>query len=273
MSFIDTTAHIALGARIGERVSIGPFCVIGPEAIIGDDCRLIASVNIQGRTEIGPRTQVHPNAVLGGAPQAVAYKGEPTRLVIGSDCIIRECVTMNIGTAQGGGITTVGDRGMFMAYSHVAHDCRLGNDIVFANAATLAGHCLIGDNVVISGLVAVHQFSRIGIGAMVAGGSIVRGDVVPYGLAAGPLAQLIGINVVGMRRRGQPAASIRATRAAFRRIFLSGGSLEDRIEATAAELGSDPAVAQMIDFLRESRRRPLCQARANRRTDAQGDKD
>ena len=264
MNEIDSTAHIAPGATLGKRVRIGPFCVVGAEAVIGDDCQLLGNVHVTGRTEVGPRCVVHPFAVLGGAPQAFAYKGEPTRLLVGADCTIRESVTMNIGTVGGGGVTTVGDRGMFMAYSHVAHDCHVGNDAIFANGATLAGHCEIGDGVFISGLVAVHQFSRIGTVAMVAGGAIVRGDVVPYGLAAGPLAQLIGINVVGMRRRGQSAASVRAVRAAYRRIFLAGGPLADRISAAEAEFGADPAVMQMIAFLRQSRRRPLCQARAMR---------
>lgn len=272
MTGIDRTALIAPGARIGERVSIGPMCVVGPEAVIGDDCHLFASVHVQGRTELGARSRVHPFAVLGGAPQSIAYKGEPTRLVIGADCTIRESVTMSIGTVQGGGQTTVGDRGLFMAYSHVAHDCRVGNDVIFANAATLAGHCAIGDNVFISGLVAVHQFSRIGAGAMVAGGAIVRGDIIPYGLAAGPLARLIGINVVGMRRRGHTAASVRAARAAYRQIFLGTGSLDDRIAAAERDLGTEPAAAQIIAFLREGRGRPLCQPRRGRDDDpATGD--
>jgi UDP-N-acetylglucosamine acyltransferase len=255
---IDATARIEEGAQIGEGAVIGPYCIVGRDVAIGEGCRLIAHVHVSGRTRIGARTVVHPFAALGGPPQALVYKDEPTRLSIGSDCTIRESVTMNRGTVQGGGETTVGDGGYFMMYSHVAHDCHIGREAIFANCATLAGHCVIGDHVFISGLVSVHQFTRIGSGAMVAGGSTIRGDVIPFGLAVGAQARLIGVNVVGMRRRRYPVATVRAVRAAYRLLFLGVGLLSERIARAETELGHVEAVAQIIAFLREPRTRPLC---------------
>lgn len=258
---IDATARIEGGAQIGKGAVIGPYCVVGGDVVIGEDCRLIGNVHVSGRTTIGARTVVHPFACLGGPPQSFAYKDEPTTLSIGADCTIRESVTMNRGTAQGGGATVVGDGGFFMSYCHVAHDCRIGRQAIFANCATLAGHCKLGDDVFLSGLVALHQFTRIGSGAMVAGGSAIRGDVIPFGLAVGARARLAGINVVGMRRRRYPVAAIRAVRTAYHMLFLAAGPLSERIERTAAELGHVEAVAEILAFLRELRTRPLCQPR------------
>ena len=259
---IDATARIEDGARIGKGAVIGPYCLIGRDVVIGEDCRLIANVQLSGRTTIGARTVVHPFACLGGPPQSIAYKDEPTALSIGADCTIRESVTMNRGTAQGGGETTVGDGGFFMASSHVAHDCRIGRHAIFANCATLGGHCVLGDNVFLSGLTVVHQFTRIGSGAIVAGASGLGGDVIPFGLAVGVPARLNGVNVVGMRRRGYPVADIQAVRTAYRMIFLASGPLSERVEKTAEALGEVEAVAEILVFLKEPRMRPLCQPRA-----------
>src|SRR5262249_30545470 len=198
MAAVDPSARIEPGAVIGKDVPIGPYCVVGANVVIDDGCRLVAHVHVEGHTKIGARTVVYPFASIGTAPQSTAYHGEPTRLVIGTDCEIREGVTMNIGTEDGGGLTQVGDRGLFMANSHVAHDCRVGSDVIFANCATLGGHCDIGDYVFIGGLSAVHQFSHIGAHAMISGMTGIRSDVIPFGLAAGPFARLSGINVVGM---------------------------------------------------------------------------
>lgn len=261
MSQIDATARIAPGARIGQDVTVGPYCIVGADATIGDGSRLIANVVVSGLTEIGPCNIVHPFAVLGGAPQSTSYRGEPTRLVIGAGNTIREGVSMSIGTTAGGGVTVIGNGGYFMANSHVAHDCRVGNDVRFANGATLAGHCEVGDDAFLSGYVAVHQFARIGAGAIASGGAMISGDVIPFATAAGAHARLIGINVVGMRRRKYAPDSIRAVRAAFRELFFAGGGFADRIDATEAKLGSDPAVSQIIAFLRAPHRRPVCQAR------------
>src|SRR5262249_14222471 len=201
MAKIDPTARIEPGAVIGQNASIGPYCVIGAHVEIGDGCKLLAHVHIAGHTAIGPRTIIYPFASLGTPPQSVKYRGGATRLVIGSDCQIRESVTMNIGTEDGRGVTRVGDRGYYMANSHVGHDCPVGDAAILANGATLGGHCTVGDGVFMGGLSAAHQFSRIGTGAMVAGITGVRSDIIPFGFAVGSLAYLDGLNVIGMKRR------------------------------------------------------------------------
>jgi UDP-N-acetylglucosamine acyltransferase len=258
MAMIDPTARIEPGAMIEDDVSIGPYCVIGPNVVIGTGCRLVAHVHVAGRTAIGARTVIHPFASLGAAPQSAAYRGEPTRLVVGTDCDIREGVTMSIGTEAGRRITEVGDRGLFMAYSHVGHDCRVGSDVVFANCATLGGHCVVGDHVFIGGLSAAHQYTRVGAHAMISGVSGLRGDVIPFGLAAGAFARLSGVNIVGMKRRKFPTESIRAVRSAYQALFFGEGVLARRLETTEAKFGHDPAVAQIIAFVRDKRDRPLC---------------
>ncbi len=258
MTAIDETARVAPGAVIGQDASIGPFCVIGPNVVIGDGCRLIAHVHLAGRTTIGAGTVIYPFASLGTPPQSTHYRGGATRLVIGADCDVREGVTMNLGTEDGGGVTTVGDRGFFMANSHVAHDCTVGDDVVLANAANVGGHCVIGDRVVIGGGVAVHQFTRIGTFAMIGGMCGVRSDVIPYGLAAGNYAQLEGLNIVGMKRRQMPRERIHAIRRAYRRLFHGPGKFADRLDAVAHEFAADEAVMQIVTFIREGDHRPLC---------------
>src|SRR5689334_19602354 len=201
MADIDSTARVEDGAVIGDGTVIGPYCIIGRNVVIGPNCRLISHVQVMGHTSIGADCTISPFVALGGAPQDVSYRGEPTRLEIGSGCTIREGVTMNVGTVKGGGLTRVGDRGFFMNNSHVGHDCFVGNDAIFATSATLGGHCEIGDSVYIGGLSAVHQFTRVGSGVMVGGVCGVRGDVIPHGLVNGQYAVLEGLNVIGMRRR------------------------------------------------------------------------
>ncbi len=256
---IDPTARVESGAVIGDDVSIGPFCVVGPHVVLGEGCRLVSHVHVTGRTSIGPRTVVHPFATLGGPPQFVGYgDGDRTRLVIGADCTIRENVTMNIGTEEGGGVTQVGERSFFMAYSHVAHDCRVGDDVVFANGATLGGHCVVGDHVFMGGLSAAHQFTHIGAHAMISGVTGLRGDVIPFATAAGAFARLAGVNVVGMRRRKFSPASIRAVRGAYRLLFFGEGDLAARTASVEQAFGDEPAVADIVAFVRAERRRPLC---------------
>ncbi len=260
MTAIDATARVASGAAIGQDVTIGPYCVVGPDAVIGDGCRLVAHVHVAGHTTIGPRTVIYPFASLGTPPQSTRYRGGPTRLVIGADCDLRESVTMNLGTEDGGGITTVGDRGFFMANSHVGHDCHVGNAVTFANCATLGGHVQLGDGVVLGGLTAVHQFTRIGSYAMIGGMCGVRGDVIPYGLAAGNYAQLEGLNVVGMKRRKMPRERIHTVRHAYRELFHGPGHFAERVERVAKDFAADEAVMQIVTFIREAEHRPLCQA-------------
>ena len=258
MPRIDPTARVADGARLADDVEIGPYCIVGADVELRAGVRLLAHVNVAGHTVVGERTLVYPFASLGTPPQSLSYRGEPTRLVIGADCTIREGATMNVGTKDGRGVTEVGERGFFMAYSHVGHDCVVGPDVVFANSATLGGHCVIGEHVYIGGLAAVHQFGRIGPHAMIAGVSGLRSDVIPFGMAAGVFARLRGVNVVGMKRRKLAAASIRAVRSAYRLLFLGKGEMAQRLDTTEAELGHDAAVAQIISFIRGGRDRPLC---------------
>jgi len=263
---IDASARIEAGAAIGRNVAIGPYCTIGPHVTVGDGCRLLAHVNLTGHTTIGPRTVIHPFASLGSPPQSFSYRGGPTKLVVGADCDIREGVTMNTGTEDDRGITQVGDRCFFMVSSHVGHDCTVGNNVVFANNAMLAGHVSIGDYVVFGGGVAVRQFVRIGDGAMIVGLSGVRADVIPWGMVHGPLAHLIGLNVVGMRRRGLSKADVHRVRAAYQALFFGDGEFRARLERVAAEHGADAQVAKMIDFIRAGKR-PLTMAVKRARAD------
>jgi len=259
MATIDPTARIDPGAVIGENVSIGPYCVIGPHVRIGDGCKLLAHVHVTGHTTIGPRTVLYPFASLGTPPQSVKYRGGPTRLVIGADCDIREGVTVNIGTEDDRGVTEVGDRCWLMVGSHVGHDCKVGNDVIFANNVVLGGHATIGDFAVFGGQAAVRQFVRVGEGAMVVGLSGVRADVIPFGLVQGPLADLIGLNVVGMRRRGSGKAEIHRLRRAYEAMFFGSGTFRERLDKVAAQSGADPLVAKVIAFIR-SGSRPLTMA-------------
>jgi UDP-N-acetylglucosamine acyltransferase len=271
MTAIDASARVASGAAIGQDVTIGPFCVIGPDVVIGDGCRLIAQVHVTGHTTIGAGTVIHPFSSLGTPPQSTRYRGGPTRLVIGERCDLRESVTMNIGTEDGGGVTTVGDRGFFMANSHVGHDCHVGNDVVFANCATLGGHCIIGDRVMMGGLSAVHQFTRIGSFAMIGGMCGVMSDVIPYGLAVGDRAELRGLNVVGMKRRKVPHQRIHDIRRAYRQIFDGAGAFAARVDAVAHEFAGDEIVMDIVAFIRAGHHRPLCHPAAPAaRSDAGG---
>ncbi len=259
MPQIDPTARVAEGARLADDAEVGPYCIVGRDVELRAGVRLVAHVNVDGVTAIGERTQVHPFASLGGAPQSTGYRGEPTRLTIGADCTIREGVTMSTGTVAGGGLTAVGDGGFFMAYSHVGHDCRIGNGVILANNVLLAGHCVLGENVFMSGFAATHQFTHIGANAMISGLTGLRGDVIPFGIAAGPFARLSGINVVGMRRRKFSNELIRAAREAYKLLFSARGTLAERISEIEGRFGSDPAVAQIVEFVRSPRdRRPLC---------------
>lgn len=263
---IDPTARIEAGAVIGEGVTIGPFCTIGPHVTIGDGCRLIAHVNISGHTTVGPRTVIHPFASLGSPPQSFSYRGGPTRLVVGAECDIREHVTMNTGTEDDHGVTQVGNNCFFMVGSHVAHDCTVGNKVVFANNVVLGGHVSVGDNVVFGGGVAVRQYVRIGEGAMLVGLSGIRADIIPYGMAQGPLANLVGLNVVGMRRRGLSKTDLHRVRAAYQALFFGEGEFRTRFELVASEYGADPLIGKIIDFIRTGKR-PLTMAIKRGETD------
>jgi UDP-N-acetylglucosamine acyltransferase len=256
---IDPSARIEAGAAIGQDVSIGPYCTIGAHVTIGDGCRLHAHVNVTGHTTIGARTVIYPFASLGSPPQSVSYRGEPTRLEVGADCDIREGVTMSIGTAKDRGVTTVGDKCFLMVNSHIAHDCVVGNNVTFANNVLLGGHVTVDDNVVFGGGVAVRQFVRIGEGAMIVGLSGVRADIIPWGMAHGPLAHLIGLNVVGMRRGGVSKAEVLTVRRAYDALFFGAGEFRARLDQVEREFGTDARVRKIIDFIRAGKR-PLTMA-------------
>lgn len=260
MTAIDPTARIEPGAVIGQGVSIGPYCIVRSNVTIGDGCRLVAHVHLDGHTSIGARTVIYPFVSLGSPPQSVHYRGEPTELVIGADCDIREGVTMSTGTVQGGGVTRVGDRCFFMAGSHVAHDCQLGNEVTFANNAVLAGHVTVEDHVFVAGQAAVHQFVRVGEGAMIGGMSGIGGDVIPFGFVFGTRAKLVGLNVVGLKRRGHSREDMHGVRRAYRSLFLGEGEFRQRLEVVAVEFSGNPLVDKIVSFIRAGGSRPLLMA-------------
>jgi len=258
MSTIDSTARVADGAVIGEGTSIGPYCIIGAGVVIGRNCKLMSHVQVMGQTSIGDGCVISPMVVLGGAPQDLSYRGEPTRLEIGADCTIREGVTMNVGTVKGGGLTKVGQRGYFMNNSHVGHDCLVGNDVIFATSATLGGHCEIGDFVYIGGMSAVHQFTRIGPQVMVGGVCGVRGDVIPFGLVNGQYAVLEGLNLIGMKRRKFTKQRLATVRGFYQKLFHGPGIFAERLESVQPMVRDDPAIGEILTFIKDGKHRPLC---------------
>jgi UDP-N-acetylglucosamine acyltransferase len=267
MAAIDPTARVESGAVIGPQATIGPYCIIGPNAVIGEGCRLIASVHLTGHTTIGPRTVIYPFASLGTPPQSVKYRGGPTRLSVGADCDIREGVTMNTGTEDGAGVTRVGDRCFFMAGSHVGHDSVVGNDVTFANNAIIGGHVSVGDHVFFGGHTAMHQFLRVGEGAMIAGMTAARDDIIPFGFVLGQTGELVGLNIVGLRRRGASRSDMHRLRRAYRLLFFGAGRFAERVEAVASEFAGDPVVGKIVAFIRDGGSRPLMKARPLRAAD------
>ena len=254
---IHPSAVVEPGARLGVEVEIGPFCYVGADAVIGDRVQLANHVSVTGATSIGAGTKVQPFAALGGPPQDQKYKGGPTSLTIGADCDIRESVTMHRGTEHGGGRTVVGDNGFFLAYSHVAHDCLVGNRVTLTHGATLGGHCEIGDNVIIGGLAAVHQFVRIGHHAFIGGMAAVVGDVIPYGMAVGNRAQLRGFNIIGLKRAGMGRAELATMRAAYRMLFAPGATVAENAEKVRAAYAGSAIVTDILDFLTARGRRQV----------------
>ncbi|MBF0146308.1 MAG: acyl-ACP--UDP-N-acetylglucosamine O-acyltransferase [Magnetococcales bacterium] len=251
---IHSTAVVAAETQLGQGVRIGPYAVVGAEVILQDAVEVGPHAVIDGHTTIGKGTRVFSFASVGLDPQDVHYRGEPTRVEIGERCQIREFVSIHRGTESGGGLTRVGDDCMLMAYSHVAHDCRVGDRVVMANGATLAGHVEIQDHAVIGGLTAIHQFARVGRNAFIGGASAVSMDVVPFLSAAGNRARLTGVNVVGLRRSGFSEQTIAAIRQAHRIVFRSNLRLEQAIEELEKELSSVPEVQCMLEFLQTGQR-------------------
>ncbi|MBL0373000.1 acyl-ACP--UDP-N-acetylglucosamine O-acyltransferase [Rhizobium sp. KVB221] len=237
------------GAAIGDNVSIGPFCHVGPHVTLGEGVELISHVVVAGRTTIGKGTRIFPSAVIGADPQSVHHAGEETTLIVGERNTIREGVTMNTGTVGGGGATIVGNDNLFLAYSHVAHDCKLGNNIILSNNVLLAGHVTVEDRVILGGGSAVHQFVRIGRQAFVGGLSGVAYDVIPYGMLNGNPGVLNGLNVVGMTRAGIARETIHRVRRAYKEIFEA----DVAVRAAAASVRDNyldcPEVMEILDFI------------------------
>lgn len=252
---IHSTAIVDPKAEINRGVEIGPYSVIEKDVLIGEGTRIGPHVVIREGTTIGKRCQIFQFSSIGEAPQAVAYRGEKTSLIIGDDNIMRECVTLHRGTVKGGGKTIIGDRNFFMAYAHVAHDCQIGNQVILANGATLAGHIMIEDYAIIGGLAAVHQFCRIGVYAFISGLTGVALDIPPYMLAAGNRAKLFGLNAVGLKRQNFSEETIRGLKTTYRIIFRSGLTLENATKKVEeSEISRVPEVQHLLHFIQQTKR-------------------
>ncbi len=259
MTETHPSSVISSQAKIGIGVRIGPFCVVGNGVCLEDAVVLTSHVVVEGRTMIGARTRLYPFASIGHKPQDMKYAGEPSELVIGEDNIIREHVTMNPGTRGGGMVTRVGSGCLFMMGAHIAHDCRIGDRVIMANNATLAGHVVVEEGAIIGGLSAVHQFVRIGRGAMIGGMSGVEHDVIPYSLAVGNRAWLSGLNLVGLKRGGFSRDEIQALRQVYDAVFSADKTLTDRLDELEKCYSAIEPVRHVIAFLRGESSRALCQ--------------
>jgi UDP-N-acetylglucosamine acyltransferase len=253
---IHPCAVVEPGASLGEGVSIGPFCHVGADAVLGDRVTLVGHVTIMGATTLGEGCTVYPMATLGAPPQNAKHKGGRTTLEIGRNCTIREGVTMHLGTDTSRGRTTVGEDGNFLAYTHIAHDCAVGRSVTMANVATLGGHVTVDDFATLGGLSAVHQFCHIGHHAFVGGGVMVRGNVIPFGMV-GPGGALKGLNLIGLKRSGQPRAAIHELRRAYRLIFDRSRTVAENLELAEARFAGSAAVADMLGFIRAGGHRHL----------------
>lgn len=248
---IHPSAVIEDGAVIGADCTIGPFCLVGPEATLGDGVVMKSHAIVTGWTDIGDGCELYPFCNIGDVPQDKKFGGERTRLIVGKRNRIREGVTMNTGTEGGGGITKVGDDGLFLANSHVAHDCQVGDRVIMVNSSALAGHCIVGDDVIIGGLSGVHQFVRLGRGAIIGAVTMVTNDVIPYGLVQAPRGRLDGLNLVGLKRRGVAKSDITALRAALQALKQGeGASFQERARrlGDSDEIDSD-YVREIVEFV------------------------
>jgi UDP-N-acetylglucosamine acyltransferase len=251
---IHPTAIVHPQANIAAGVKIGAYSLIGENVRIGSGTVIEPHAVIEGPSEIGERCHIFPFASIGAAPQHLRYRGEPTRLIIGNGNVFREFVTVNRGTVEGGGETVLGGGNFIMAYSHIAHDCRVGNQVILANGATLAGHIEVEDFAIVGGLVAIHQFVRVGCYAIIGGASAVPQDVPPYVCASGNRAHLFGLNNVGLKRHHFPETTISALKQAYRIIFRSHIPLSKALDKVQAEVPDLPEVRHLLDFLKSSKR-------------------
>ncbi|MEB3702224.1 Acyl-ACP--UDP-N-acetylglucosamine O-acyltransferase [Candidatus Bealeia paramacronuclearis] len=256
---IHPTALVDPSAQLGEGVIIGPYSIVGPHVQLGKNVVLRSHVVIEGHVSIGENTQIFPFAVLGQPPQNINYKGEPSRIEIGSNNVIREHVTIHPGTEHGGMVTKIGNNCYFMVSTHVAHDCELGNNIIMANNATIGGHVKVGDFVVIGGLAAIHQFVRIGEHAFIAGTAGVNEDVIPFGAVMTIKSRLGGLNLMGIKRRGFSRNEMHNLRNAYNLLVSDKTiNLKDRLKKIEDTYSDCPAVKRLIDFINAEPDRPLC---------------
>ena len=248
MPNIHPSAVIEEGARLGEDCKVGPFSVIGSEVVLGDRVELKSHVVVTGNTKIGEETVVFPFTVIGEIPQDLKFKGEDSRLRIGARNRIRENVTINVGTEGGGGITRIGNDGLFMAGCHIAHDAQVGDRVIVVNSAAIAGHCILEDDVIVGGLSGIHQWVRVGRGAIIGAVTMVTKDVIPHGLVQAPRGELHGLNLVGLKRRGVARDDLSELRAAFRRLAEGDGTFQTRVQSLATDFQSE-YVREIVDFV------------------------
>ena len=255
---IHPTAIVDKKAQIDDGVEIGPLCVIGPEVKIGKNAKLVSQVNIAGNTEIGEDCQLFPFVSLGHPPQDFKHKGGDVSLKIGARTILRECVNIHPGSDSGRRDTIIGDDCYFMYNTHVAHEGRVGNNVVLSNGTQVGGCVTIGDNVIIGGLCAVHQFTRIGAHAFIGGMTTVVKDVIPYGISLGNKQVLNGLNIVGLKRRGFSREEIHELRAAYRMMFAPEGSFSERLSDCAKQYSKHAQVMEILEFIKTANKRPIC---------------
>lgn len=251
---IHPAAIVSAQARLGRGVKVGPFAIVGPHVTLGDGVLLHPHAIVDGHTTLGAGVEVFPNAAVGLRPQDLKYDGAPTELIVGARTVIRECATLQPGTTGGGGKTTVGADCLIMAYSHVAHDCQVGDRVIMANATQLAGHVTVEDGAILGGLTGVHQFVRIGRRAITGAQTRVKQDIPPFVMADGHPAQLFGLNVIGLKRAGLSSEAIRALKRAYKQIFVRPGAWQDKISEVAATPGATPEVLELCAFLLKSER-------------------
>ena len=251
---IHPTAVVAPDVELAEGVEIGPYAVVGPDVHIGENTVIGSHVVIEGHTDIGARCRIFQFASIGVQPQDLKFRGEPTRVVIGNDNTIREFVTIHRATVSDIGVTIMGDHNLIMAYSHIAHNCKLGNHVIMVNAANLAGHIHVEDYAIIGGLTGVHQFTRIGAHCIIGGASAISKDVAPYLLVSGNRAKPHGLNLIGLKRRGFKEGTIRALKDAYRLIFRSSLLLRTAIEKVRNEVEDCHEVRHFVEFIEQSKR-------------------
>jgi UDP-N-acetylglucosamine acyltransferase len=255
---IHPSAVIEDGAVLGDGIEIGPFCHIGNNVKLADRVKFHSHVVVSGTTNIGAGTKIFPFASIGHEPQDLKYHGEDCELIVGDNCIIREGVTMNPGTAGDKGITRIGNNCVFLANSHVAHDCVVGNNAIFSHGAGIAGHCVIGENVILGGGAGVHQFCRIGRNAFIGGMTGIENDVIPFGMALGNRAYLRGLNLVGMKRAGIERQSIHSAQVLFRDLFFGDQTVREAALAAKSNLRGDEVCTSILEFIADGGDRALC---------------